>query len=312
MRKATPSPEPWFGGWFLAARDRFRTDITAVDVFVLSSYRRLMFASRHVIHPDNRVHPDLSLTEQQDYPAAIVGYDGAIQKGTHYDRHHHRRAQLFHIVSGAVTVETERGTFVAPPERAVWIPCDVDHAVTYLQDTAQRFLFFRPEAVEHLPTVPAVIRLSPLLRELIVAFLGYGRADAAGGPAARIGTVILDQLATEPAAPLHLPMPGSNRLRRAVVTLAADPSLRDSLTEIARRTALSERSFERHFRAETGMSFRAWRQQARLMKAVEWLSLNVSVSEIAERLGYQQPSAFVASFRKAFGVTPGRYFDDGS
>lgn len=267
-----------------------------------------MFTNRQMIHPDNRIHPDLGLAEQWDYPAAIVGYDGTIEKGVHYDRHHHRRAQLFHIVSGAVTVETERGTFVAPPERAVWIPCDVDHAVTYLQETRQRFLFFRPEAVQHLPTVPAVIKLSPLLRELIVGFLGYARDAATEGPAARIGAVILDQLATEPAAPLHLPMPASTRLRRAVGKLAADPSLTDSLANIAREAALSERSFERHFRAETGMSFRAWRQQARLMKAVEWLSLGVPVVEIAERLGYEQPSAFVAGFRRAFGVTPGRYF----
>ena len=63
--------------------------------------------------------------------------------------------------------------------------------------------------------------------------------------------------------------------------------------------------------AETGLSFRAWRRQARLMKAVEWLSLGASVGEVSERLGYEGPSAFVAGFRKAFGVTPGRYFGSG-
>lgn len=31
--------------------------------------------------------------------------------------------------------------------------------------------------------------------------------------------------------------------------------------------------------------------------------------EIVERPGYEQPSAFVAGFRKAFGITPSRYFD---
>lgn len=261
------------------------------------------------IHPDNLVHPDLGLAESQDYPAAAVCYSGSVAKDTHYDRHRHRRAQLFHIVSGAVTVETQRGAFVVPPERAVWIPSDIVHAVTYLHDTAQRFVFFRPEAVEHLPAEPAVIRLSPLLRELILALMGYARDDAAGGPAGRIVGVILDQLATEPAAPLHLPMPGSERLRRAVAALAADPARGENMAGIAAKAALSERSFERHFRAETGLSFRAWRQQARLMKAVEWLSLGGSVGEIADRLGYEQPSAFVAGFRRAFGVTPGRYFD---
>jgi len=264
-----------------------------------------------MVHPDNLVHPDLGLPEAEDDAAPVLAFTGDMETGVHFEPHRHRRAQLFHIVSGSVTVETARGSFVVPPERALWIPSDVPHAVTYLQRSSLRYLFFRPEAVRHLPRDPSVIRLSPLLRELILALLGYPRAAAAGGPAGRIAAVILDQLVTEPIAPLHLPMPESARLRRAVADLAADPSRPDGLAEAARRAALSERSFERHFRAETGVSFRAWRRQARLMKAVEWLSLGVPVGEVSDRLGYEGPSAFVAGFRKAFGVTPGRYFAEG-
>ena len=47
-----------------------------------------------------------------------------------------------------------------------------------------------------------------------------------------------------------------------------------------------------------------------MMKAVEWLSLGDSVGDVAHRLGYEGSSAFVASFRRTFGVTPGRYFAD--
>lgn len=262
-----------------------------------------------MIHPDNLEHPDLSFPAERDYPAAIVAYAGTVAKATHYGDHSHRRAQLFHIVSGAVTVETKRGAFVVPPERAVWIPPDVVHAVTYLHDCAQRFLFVVPEAARHLPSEPAVVRLTPLISELALAFMGYSRAAQASGPAARMAAVILDQLATIPAAPLHLPMPASERLRHAVRAIAADPARPGSLADIASRAALSQRSFERHFRDETGLSFRAWRHQARLMRAVELLSLGTPVSDIADRLGYEGPSAFIASFRQAFGTTPGRYFD---
>lgn len=262
-----------------------------------------------MIHPDHLVHPDLTLISAKDYRAAIVAYAGKAAKYTHFDWHSHRRAQLFHIVSGAVMVETARGAFVVPPERALWIPPAVLHAVTYLHDTSQRFLFFRPKAVRHLPREPAVIKLSPLLRELALALMRYPRGDAHKGPARRIADVIADQLATESAAPLHLPMPSSPRLRRVAAEIAADPARSGSLAERANRAALSERSFERHFRAETGLSFRTWLRQAKLLKAVEWLSLGTPVGEIADRLGYEQPSAFVAGFRRAFGVTPGRYFD---
>ncbi len=105
-------------------------------------------------------------------------------------------------------------------------------------------------------------------------------------------------------------MPTSQRLRDAVAAINLDPARTDSLSDVAAMAAQSERSFERHFRAETGLSFRAWRRQARLMKAVEWLSLGAPVGNVADRLGYEGPSAFVAAFRKAFGVTPGRYFAD--
>ena len=169
-----------------------------------------------MIHPDNLAHPDLDLGAREDYPASVVCYFGELEKGVAFAAHSHRRAQLFHIVSGSLTVETARGTFVVPPERAVWIPSGVKHAVTYLQKSALRYLFFRPEAAKRLPDDPSVVRLSPLLRELIPAFMEYARADAVRGPAKRIADVILDQLETVPVLPLHLPMPTSARLRRAV------------------------------------------------------------------------------------------------
>jgi AraC-like DNA-binding protein len=95
-----------------------------------------------------------------------------------------------------------------------------------------------------------------------------------------------------------------------VRAVADEPGQPADLGAIASQAALSERSFERHFQAETGLSFRAWRQQARLLKAVEWLSLGLQVGAVSDRLGYEQPSAFVASFRKAFGVTPSKYFSE--
>ncbi|MER8556997.1 helix-turn-helix domain-containing protein [Mesorhizobium sp. M0983] len=50
------------------------------------------------------------------------------------------------------------------------------------------------------------------------------------------------------------------------------------------------------------MSFRAWRQQAKLLKAVEWLAAGRSVGDIA----------FIAVFRAAFGASPGKYFQEPS
>jgi|GEM_PF-5149712 len=56
------------------------------------------------------------------------------------------------------------------------------------------------------------------------------------------------------------------------------------------------------------MSFRAWRQQAKLLKVVEWLAAGRSVGDIAFSLGYSGPSAFIAVFRTAFGASAGQCF----
>jgi AraC-like DNA-binding protein len=52
---------------------------------------------------------------------------------------------------------------------------------------------------------------------------------------------------------------------------------------------------------------RTFRRQAKLLKALELLSSNMPVSRISDALGFGEPSAFIAMFKTAFGVTPGRY-----
>lgn len=58
---------------------------------------------------------------------------------------------------------------------------------------------------------------------------------------------------------------------------------------------------------ETGYSLGAWRQRARLLRSVELLAEGHSVTTIALDLGYSNISAFIALFKRAFGLTPTQY-----
>jgi len=60
--------------------------------------------------------------------------------------------------------------------------------------------------------------------------------------------------------------------------------------------------------AETGVSFTRWRQQAILIHALERLANGEAVNPIADPLGYASPSNFIAMFKRAFGLSPARYF----
>jgi AraC-like DNA-binding protein len=59
--------------------------------------------------------------------------------------------------------------------------------------------------------------------------------------------------------------------------------------------------------AETGLTFGAWRQQARVLEAMGRLGSGAPVTEVALDLGYESVSAFSAMFRRAAGTSPRRY-----
>ena len=65
----------------------------------------------------------------------------------------------------------------------------------------------------------------------------------------------------------------------------------------------SAREVARLFLRETGMSFGAWRQQARVLEAMGRLGGGEPVTQVALDLGYDSVSAFSAMFRRAAGTT---------
>ena len=253
-------------------------------------------------HQDNYQRPGMS------EPQKVLAYARDWSAGLLREWHSHERAQLIHLVKGSLRVETAAGTWVVPPERAVWVPGFVEHQVTALSTSLFRTLYVRIEGGEGLPDACSVVNVTPLLRELILALMARPRDYDEKGADGRLAQVILDEIAASPAAPLHLPMPRTKSLRQIAWDLRADPSDSRGLDDWAREMGVSPRTFSRRFTGETGMGFREWRKQARLMRALELLADGMPVSDVSDRLGYEGPSAFVAMFRQAFGITPGRYF----
>jgi AraC-like DNA-binding protein/mannose-6-phosphate isomerase-like protein (cupin superfamily) len=223
--------------------------------------------------------------------------------------HHHRRDQLVYASEGVMTVSTERGAFVVPPERAVWMPGGTRHRIDAKADLAMRTLYIEPDAAPGLPKEVCVLQVPPLLRHLILEAVERPQEYAPDSAEARLMQVILDQIVALPAAPLHLPIPRDRRLRKITDSLMANPADTRILEDWAVEAGASARTLARLFQTETKMSFRAWRQQLRLLRALEMLAAGVQVTAVALDLGYDSVSAFTAMFRRAFGVPPTRYFD---
>jgi AraC-like DNA-binding protein/quercetin dioxygenase-like cupin family protein len=255
----------------------------------------------------NAIHPEVRELPAENYRQRIVAYVLDLKRGGGLAPHSHERAQLLAVTSGSIAVTAHGSTFVAPPERAVWVPANTVHETRHLASTRLRTLYVSPDAVPCLPNRTTVIQVSPLMRELISLIVARPRRYDEGGPDGRLVSVLLDQLARATALPLNLPMPKSEPLLSIATRLLENPAGIPLLSELASSMQVSPRTLERQFKFETGLSLRSFRRQARLLRSLELLSSNMSVSTISDQLGFGEPSAFIAMFRAAFGVTPGRY-----
>ncbi len=259
------------------------------------------------------LHPDLEIIEA--LPQRVVAFRRDLNDGETIPPHHHRRAQLVYASEGVMTVTTDDGAFVVPPQRAVWLPAGVVHRIDARGSVAMRTVYVEegdaagsPDS-QGLPTQVRVLHVTRLLRELILAAVDLPRTYRPDSPEERLMSVILDQIRVLPVAPLSLPMPDDARVKRVTRALRADPSDARNLTEWAAEVGASARTLARLFLRETGMSFGAWRQQLRLLRGLELLAAGQPVTTVALDLGYDSPSAFIAMFRRNLGTTPTRYFE---
>jgi len=254
----------------------------------------------------------------QDHPSYLLRPDAVARKvvGVRDDfasqhripRHRHEKAQLVHASSGVMTVTTDDGTFVIPPERAVWVPGGTEHSILMSGQVTMRTVYIDALGEPSLPTCCAVVIVAPLLRELIWRAVAMDPLYPLGGPEERLMEVLVDEVRSIEQTALHLPIPSDPRLRRVTDALEANPADDRGLTDWAVEAGASPRTLDRLFRQETEMSFSAWRQQLRLLRALEQLASGTPVTEVALALGYESTSAFIAMFRRALGDTPGRYF----
>jgi AraC-like DNA-binding protein len=81
-----------------------------------------------------------------------------------------------------------------------------------------------------------------------------------------------------------------------------------SLDDIARRVASSRRQLQRAYSEVGDTTFRDHLTRVRMSRAAELLATReLTVREVAHRVGYRQPAQFAKAFRRYQGVAPSDY-----
>ncbi len=240
---------------------------------------------------------DLIATLQSEYAAGHL-----------FAEHFHERDQLIYACRGVMTVTTGQGIWVVPTQRAVWIPSPLPHTVRMISAVSLRTLYLKRKLARSLRSNCCVVTVSPLLRELILHACNFPALNRKIPTEAHLVSMLLDQLLTLEQVPLQLPTPFDPRACKVAQTITDHPGDRRSLEEICRLAGASRRTIERSFLADTAMSLGKWRQQLRLLHALQLLAQGEKSVHAAAEAGYNSASSFVFAFKNSFGITPSRYF----
>jgi AraC-like DNA-binding protein/quercetin dioxygenase-like cupin family protein len=253
-----------------------------------------MMSPMRQIEPDPDGHP-------------VRGIAQTFRSGSRLDRHTHPWAQLVYAVSGVMQVETPYAAWLVPPTRAIWVPPRMPHEIKMRGAVAMRTLYLTPHDPQGRFAQCRALEVAPLLRELILHIVRLGMLAQDNVEHERLGGLLIDLLAVDETPPLELPLPKDPRARGLAERILAAPGDEATLADLAKGSGASLRTLQRLFMAETGLPLEPWRCRARMQQGLVSLSAGASVTAAALECGYQSVSAFIAAFKRAFGVTPARY-----
>ena len=246
-----------------------------------------------------------------DAPRPIVALGNDYADGCVIAPHSHRRGQFISSATGALVVTTPQGAWVMPPQRGMWIPPDTVHEVRAVGALQMQSLYLEPAASAGLPHSCQVVGVSPFMRSLVAEAVTLPVLYDVAGRAGALMGLIQHELRRLPVLPLSLPLPRRPELAERCRMFLREPQIHDAIDDWRRAAGMSRRSFTRAFRQETGLSFVAWRQQAAIVVALPRLTAGEPITSVAMALGYDNPAAFTAMFKRLLGVSPRNYLSRG-
>jgi AraC-like DNA-binding protein len=220
--------------------------------------------------------------------------------------HQHQQGQVYLLTHGMIMLETAGQQWAMTAGNLGWLPPNCPHQALACGKVIGWSLYLPETCCNTLAATPRLTVANALSSALVERIAQF--SAPLGMAQRRLVAVLLDEMQSEEAKPLQLPLPQDARLLKIAYELLNDPANDRQQGEWATWAGLSPRTLSRRFMQETGMSFSRWRQQARVIRSLEALSGGMPVANVANECGYDNVSAYIAVFRQRFGTTPGLYF----
>jgi AraC-like DNA-binding protein len=239
-----------------------------------------------------------------DAPKPVSFRTEAFCGGTVFPRKRQPWGELNYALSGVCEIEVAGKRYLSPPSYGIWIPPDVEHEAWNKGDMFYVTTYVDRTLCGRLPKAVRTLALTPLLKAILADFAARNITLPRSPEDHRLALVLVDQIGLARQYDSYLPAAADALLAPIVEALHAEPSSRQSLAEWARRAGVTERTLSRRWQGSTGLTFNEWRQRLKLVKSLALLEAGYQVQYVSKALGYNDPSAFIAMFRRLTGSSP--------
>ncbi len=216
----------------------------------------------------------------------------------------HGWGELIYAFSGVIEITVADRHFLAPPRHGIWIPPGVEHVGGARHESSFGALCLDAARSARMPGEPCTLAIAPLPRTMLATLQQRGIDVPVTAAHQRLFDVLLDELALSLPQESYLPLSADLALRQVLDALQQNPACDKPLAQWAQDVHTTERTLSRRCQRDLGMSFGAWCQRLRLLRALDALQGTRSVQAIALDLGYGSTSAFIAMFRRHLGDSP--------
>lgn len=241
--------------------------------------------------------------------------------GHEVGRHSHDEHELFMPLQGEITIQYDNKVVKAGPGRMLYVPPELDHRFSSTaQGSGERVIVLISDMLwerinkkmgnQHFP--PTSFNSSGLAKELLFYLLVESKVD---GLKYFINTLIETLINTiqgeslQSSKNLNILSGKANdqRIRLAIDEIVKSKG-RLSIANVAQKSGLSVRNFNRLFLKEIGFNPKDYVIQIRINLARDLLKkTQMTVTDIAFEVGYNSLSKFIETFKKYEGVLPSDY-----
>ncbi|WP_207533255.1 AraC family transcriptional regulator [Desertivirga arenae] len=254
---------------------------------------------------DKRTILEVDAGFNTDSSRPLISFSKEVANAQCASAHQHPRAQLLYCNKGMMKVEVPEGIWVVGSLQAMWIPSDVIHQVYFPEQASVNSIFITPSLASELASACFAFDIPDFCKSLILKITSFNNVFPLSVQQERIERVFLDELSFAKPSVTFLPLSIHPTIKKVKEAIERTQEFSHSINYYADLCCISSKTLTRLFKKETDLSFSEWTLRYRLIEAVKLLGEGYTVKEIAFKLGYENPSSFIYTFKKYFKVTPG-------